>query len=136
MTNLIVLSYVLVTNPVQQAIIGQTNGQAIVVNQEYVEAVTEVGFKSKKGFVPVGESRKVQSVKTWTNLARVAIPPSVPAPAMPSTNAMPRGQLMRLQRERERTNTVSKPATNAPTRAQLLRQQREFARTNTAKAKP
>lgn len=128
MTNLIVLSYVLVTNPVQQAIIGQTNGQAIVVNMEHIEAVTEVGFKSKKGFVSVGESRKVQSVKTWTNLARVAIPPSVPAPATPSTNTMSRGQLMRLQRERERTNTVSKPATNAPTRAQLLPQQPKHRR--------
>jgi hypothetical protein len=122
MTNLIILSIVLTTNS-QQAIVGESNGKALVATQEIVAQRVELGYMQRGKPISIGDfSRVIGTPRLITNAVPFAFTPRPPAPATnatvavrPSTNAPATintnspGYQRRLEREQR-----MRPATNAP----------------------
>lgn len=113
MTNIILMSLVLVTNQ-QQAVVGGANGKALIATQEIVAQKLELGFMSHGKPVSIGEFSKVLSTRLTTNAVTIAMPAPptsmlIPAvtnapPVLVDTNSI--GYRRRMEREqRFKTNT-------------------------------
>jgi len=120
MTNLIILSIVLTTNS-QQAIVGESNGKALVATQEIIAQRVELGYMHRGKPISIGDfSRVIGTPRLTTNAVPFAF---TPRPAVP-TNASP-------IRPQVATNAPPQPNTNSPAyQRRLEREQRMRPTTN------
>ncbi len=87
MTNIVLLSLVLVTNS-QHAIVGQANGKALLATQETVSQKISLGYLDHGKPVLIGDFLKVLSTLLTTNAVPIAMPaPPSSLPMPPTTNA-------------------------------------------------
>jgi len=122
MTNLIILSISLVTNS-QQAVVGESNGKALIASQETVVQKVDLGYVKGGRPISIGEfSRIIGTPRLTTNAVAFAF---TPRPAATPEVAPTNNPIARQQppvRSSENTNSPSfkrkqellKQTTNAP----------------------
>jgi hypothetical protein len=87
MTNLIILSISLVTNQ-QQAVVGESNGKALIASQETVVQKVDLGYLKGGRPISIGEfSRIIGTPRLTTNAVAFAFAPrSATTPEVAPTN--------------------------------------------------
>jgi len=123
MTNLIILSISLVTNQ-QQAVVGESNGKALIASQETVVQKVDLGYVKGGRPISIGEfSRIIGTPRLTTNAVAFAFAPRpTTAPEVAPTNNHPVARPQPAVRPAENTNSPSfrrkqellKQTTNAP----------------------